>query len=418
MLPSAHSGSHAALQGADASWRDLLRGRDDAIVSDAGLSGELLVARVRLWTFCAIALSPLVGLVNQAGQHENVTASLFAGLGIAVAALILRLLRRGRRIHGLAYLSSIFDITLISLTQYAYLADGLPSAAANSRTMFAAYFIAMGATCLRWDPRLCLTVGALAVAQYAGVAIWAGLSWNAHGADVLSHGQFVWGQQLGLLVLLVAFALLCVAIVRRSLLLRISSTHDALTGLMNRAFLEERLGEELSRATRQGGALCVAMVDVDRFKQVNDEFGHDAGDAALREVAGVLRRSVRRSDLVARWGGEEFALVLPDTTLREAYRRIDWIRATLAATPIQLTDGTRMDLTLSGGIATYPFDGQTPRELFVAADMGLLQAKRSGRDRIVVRTPDDAVGHRPLGVPMDAPVMMESRTGSCESSGN
>lgn len=368
-------------------WRELFGQAADAALIDAGHEGELLVARVRYWTFVAVLFSPLLTLLNEPDRLENYIALVAAGAGLVVAKLILRALEQGRVIRRVALITTVFDVTLVSLTQVLYLVEGLPSVAANSRTTFLAYFVAIACTCLRWDARLCLLAGFLAVAEYLGIALWASVAWPASTADpaylsVVTHGTFLWGQQAGRVVFLIAFTILCLAIIQQSMRLRFSSTHDALTRLMNREYFEERLEVELSRAARHEIPVCVALVDVDHFKSVNDSWGHGAGDAALRVVAQVLRRSLRRSDLVGRWGGEEFAIAFPETRVAEAFGKLEQLRMDIASHTIVLSTGGEIHLTISGGIAASRQDGTTVREILSAADSRLLAAKRSGRNRI------------------------------------
>ena len=341
---------------------------------------------------------PITGLLLDPRRREYLIPLLAAFVGLSVALVVLRALLAGQRPPRLALFTSLFDVTLISATQMGYLFQGMPSVAANSRTTFLAYFIALGATCLRWDLRLCLLTGGMALAQYAIIAIAAGVTWpSTPTPDVLAFGGFDVGSQLGRLIFLASFVVICAAIIRQSIRLRITSTHDALTGLNNRAYFEERMQEELQRARRSGRALALALVDVDHFKSVNDEHGHEAGDVALRQVAGVLRAAVRTSDLVARWGGEEFAIAFPETTPDDAYRKVDLLRAAVAANSLVLPIGTLVRLTVSAGVSAAPFDGDALRDLFLAADESLLEAKETGRDRVVMRR-DPQLVTRPLGV--------------------
>ena len=368
-------------------WRGFFSSGSDAAVIDAGSEGELLVARVRLALMGAISVVPLVSMygVKHVGVRENLIALVTVLAGLVVSALIYGFARRNDRSRRLAILTSAFDVTLVSATQLAYLAQDFPSAAANSRTTFIAYFMAIGATCLRWDVRVTIFSGVLAIAEYMLVAGLSWLRWPAvPTSDVLVHGEFVWGHQLGRVVFLVAFTVLSAAIVRQSLQLRISSTHDALTKVMNRAFFEERLQDELARGRRAGQPLCVALLDIDHFKRVNDEHGHDAGDAALQVVASVMRRALRRTDLVARYGGEEFAIAFPDTRLPEAFGKLEQLRLEIASHTIVLPSGAELRLTASAGLAMASLDGDDVRTLLHAADQRLLDAKRGGRNRVSV----------------------------------
>ncbi|MCA1833462.1 MAG: GGDEF domain-containing protein [Actinobacteria bacterium] len=156
---------------------------------------------------------------------------------------------------------------------------------------------------------------------------------------------------------------------------------DPLTGAPNRRSLEAALAEETKRATRFGRPFSVLMVDVDRFKRVNDEYGHAVGDRVLVEIAARIRKAVRSDlDVVARYGGEEFTVVLPETDPLGAVIVAEKIRDAVAVSPTE--DG--IDLTVSVGVASCPDDGVAADSLLAAADAALYQAKRGGRDRVVV----------------------------------
>lgn len=165
--------------------------------------------------------------------------------------------------------------------------------------------------------------------------------------------------------------------------LRLQSILDPLTGLFNRRYLDETLRRELARAGRARKPLAVVMLDLDHFKRINDEHGHDAGDAVLRTVAQQLKASVRASDVACRYGGEEFALVLPDCTKADAVARCQGILDTLRATPVRTAMQTLKPVTASLGVAVFPEDAPDGESLIGAADRALYRAKGAGRDRIV-----------------------------------
>ncbi|AMV73223.1 diguanylate cyclase [Desulfuromonas carbonis] len=157
---------------------------------------------------------------------------------------------------------------------------------------------------------------------------------------------------------------------------------DPLTGLANRRTLMSTLEREFRRSQRNGAPLSLLMVDIDHFKQVNDRYGHQQGDAVLTTVAGILRRHLRPYDLAARFGGEEFSLVLPETGLDEAVRVGERIRLAVAgqAFPGPLVD---LELTVSLGAAVFPAPGiGSDEDLIRVADHALYQAKDSGRNRL------------------------------------
>jgi diguanylate cyclase (GGDEF)-like protein len=153
---------------------------------------------------------------------------------------------------------------------------------------------------------------------------------------------------------------------------------DPLTGLLNRASLASRAAEVEQQARLSGSAVSVVMLDLDRFKRVNDEYGHERGDAVLRDAAYEIRKSLRSFELVYRIGGEEFLLLLPGADLDTGLEVAERVRmAVAAARPGEL------DLTLSAGVAVGAGESVHYEELFRAADRALLHAKRQGRDRVV-----------------------------------
>jgi diguanylate cyclase (GGDEF)-like protein len=158
---------------------------------------------------------------------------------------------------------------------------------------------------------------------------------------------------------------------------------DGLTGLANRRSCEETLNAELARTERFPGPLALVVADLDDFKEVNDRYGHQAGDVVLREFASLLRESVRDIDLAGRWGGEEFLLVLPGTDLEGATHVADRVRRALAGRIVLSVDGEPIPVTASFGVAAYP-QTQTASALFAAADAALYEAKRTGKNRVSV----------------------------------
>ena len=161
------------------------------------------------------------------------------------------------------------------------------------------------------------------------------------------------------------------------------SVRDPLTGLFNRRYLDESLERELPRAIRNNSGLGVVMMDVDKFKTFNDLFGHDAGDAVLRELGDYLAKFIRRGDLACRYGGEEFTLVLPEASLEDTRRRAEELRVAFRQFSIKHRDIVLGKVTLSLGVAAFPEHGRTAQALLAAADAALLQAKAGGRDRVL-----------------------------------
>ena len=166
--------------------------------------------------------------------------------------------------------------------------------------------------------------------------------------------------------------------------LRQQAIHDPLTGLFNRRYLDETLPRELHMAQRRNAPLSIAMLDIDGFKQFNDSFGHEPGDSLLREFGRVLREHLRKSDISCRYGGDEFVLVLPDSSIADTQERVEQIRVFLKGLKIHHGEQVLGPITLSVGIAQTPEHGTTASELLRAADEAMYAAKQAGRDRIVI----------------------------------
>jgi diguanylate cyclase (GGDEF)-like protein len=161
---------------------------------------------------------------------------------------------------------------------------------------------------------------------------------------------------------------------------------DPLTGLLNRASLESRVAEIEQQARLTDGSVSVVLLDLDRFKRVNDEYGHERGDAVLRDAAYEIRKSLRSFELVYRIGGEEFLLLLPGADLEGGVEIAERVR-----TAVSVGRPGDLELTVSAGVATAAGDEVRYDRLFRAADLALLQAKREGRDRVVASLEPRAV---------------------------
>lgn len=197
-----------------------------------------------------------------------------------------------------------------------------------------------------------------------------------HASDFLAH--------LGII------ASYCIEnVINRARLLRSGFT-DVLTGWHNRRYLQVRLKEELARASRDRSNLVCLMLDVDHFKSVNDTWGHAAGDAVLRELAQRIEGEVRASDIAARFGGEEFVVLLPNTGTEDGERLAERIRRAISASEFELPGGEQAAITVSIGIAGIVPEARSSDlktlgdSLIARADVALYKAKSDGRDRVVV----------------------------------
>ncbi|MBB1125341.1 GGDEF domain-containing protein [Thiospirillum jenense] len=168
--------------------------------------------------------------------------------------------------------------------------------------------------------------------------------------------------------------------------LREDAIRDPLTGLFNRRYLNESLQREFTRCRHNGGSLIVAMLDLDHFKHFNDHYGHEAGDAVLRAVGHLLQHSLRREDIVCRYGGEEITIILSETTLAVAAARLDAVRQALTALCIRHQDQELPPISASIGMAVAEPIDLTPDTVLARADAALYLAKQHGRNRIEVNT--------------------------------
>jgi diguanylate cyclase (GGDEF)-like protein len=172
--------------------------------------------------------------------------------------------------------------------------------------------------------------------------------------------------------------------------LREQSIRDPLTRLFNRRFLEESLQRELQLASRKKHALTVLFLDLDHFKRFNDTFGHDAGDMVLQSLADLFRNFFRSTDICCRYGGEEFAIILPESSSKDATLRADALRAEVKGLRLQYKKQPLGPLSLSAGVAAFPEHGSTSEELLKIADECLYQSKARGRDVVTVAVPHNA----------------------------
>ncbi len=166
--------------------------------------------------------------------------------------------------------------------------------------------------------------------------------------------------------------------------LREQSIRDPLTGLYNRRYMEEALKQHLSRVTRQLHPLGIIMIDIDRFKNFNDTYGHAAGDLLLRELGQLLQRHIRGEDVACRYGGEEFILIIPGISLEIAQQRAEYLRQEAKQLRLQDNGQSYEGITLSLGVAFYPLHARKIDAVLRAADVALYRAKQEGRDRVVI----------------------------------
>jgi diguanylate cyclase (GGDEF)-like protein len=220
----------------------------------------------------------------------------------------------------------------------------------------------------QWGEKSCLTVPMLSVDGPTGLlTLWDSTRERRYSED-----------ELALATSLAELAGEAVRGARLLCRLRSLSETDSLTGLANHRKIHAFLDLVQARAQRYGSRFSLAMLDVDGFKLLNDTYGHPAGDLVLRQVAGLLKEQTRASDIVGRYGGDEFMLILPETTCAEAAALTEKLRAALAQEPYVTATGEQVPVRVSFGIASYPQDGRDTAELVAVADANLYTSKRNG----------------------------------------
>jgi diguanylate cyclase (GGDEF)-like protein len=156
---------------------------------------------------------------------------------------------------------------------------------------------------------------------------------------------------------------------------------DGLTGIFNRRHFESKIAEEIERAQRYENELAVIMIDIDHFKKLNDEFGHLLGDEALRQISAIFVQNLRKFDHACRYGGEEFAILAPQTSGEHAMMVAEKLRKVVEGWSFP---GVPRPVTITAGVSSYPANGRTRDELVKAADDALYQAKQAGRNRVML----------------------------------
>ncbi len=378
--------------------------RPDPALATAGIEGELVVARVRVLAMGLLLIAPTWNVTHHPHDPVHVTGFAVTLAAALVSVGILLALRRGRWRPWIGFASSSFDVSMVSLALVSFLIVGSPMIALNSKVTFEMYFLALVATSLRYDARICIAVGLLALAQYGGLWAFAAASYDLADPEyVAAAGPYSRVDLSTRLILLGVATILAVTIVRRAQRLLYLASRDRLTGLFNRGHFDRALRAAMERSRREGQPLSVALVDVDHFKSINDTYGHALGDRALQQVAQLLDRTMRRTDVVARYGGEEFAILLGGTGRDAARARVEAIRREVADTPIDLGEGQVLHINFSAGIAGIPDDAGvvTAKGLVAKADERLLAAKRGGRARCVGADPVP----QPYPVPPGGPIL-------------
>jgi len=358
----------------------------DEVMRELVGSGERLVARARL-LLSVLALSlPLLAAAAGAGMGRILACLAAVVLANAMALLWLVLARRRRT--WLPFATSAWDISLVTLV-LAVLATRDPAATLHAAVAWSFYLVVIGSTALRADGRLTMFTGGLALVQYAVLAATEHALGDAMplGLQPLDAGVPGIGiHLLRALLLLIATATAAVLVRRMQALVELSG-HDGLTGLPNRSWLLQRMPHVFATARNSAASLTLVLLDIDRFRRVNDEAGPKAGDRALRHIAATMSGMLADNEALARIGGQEFVMVL-HCPAGSAWERLDRLRRTLVENPFLPERGQdAFAFTFSAGLAAWPQDGASTSGLLGCADRRMRSAKAAGGNRIVARDP-------------------------------
>jgi diguanylate cyclase (GGDEF)-like protein len=376
----------------------LERSFEDAIRRDSGVrklwaqprlelraaahEGELLFARLRIAIVAVFSVFPTLHLLEGGTGGETWVGGLVILGSLALSILLLRLASARYRLPWLSFASTWVDVSILTATLalYARLFD--PLIATNNQFSWGIYLLTIAASALRYDPRVCLWTGGWAVLQYlALVLLCRGLLLD--GEISVRYGAFSWHAQAARVILMLVASFLAWVLVRRAEQLWRLSVRDSRTGLYNHSFFVDRLDEVLAHAERSGAQVSVAMIDIDHFKDINDAFGHAAGDRVLETLALALRHGVGARDLVGRYGGDEFAVLMPSTSADRARRLMADLLAALPSLSFRARDESIPPPSISIGLATAPADGRSAADLLQRADQRLYAVKESGRGDVL-----------------------------------
>ncbi|HEU5397845.1 MAG TPA: GGDEF domain-containing protein [Gammaproteobacteria bacterium] len=368
-------------------WQDFWKAPDAAMLL-AGGEGERQVATVRVGVVAFLLVTPVYRLIAYPPNPENFWGFVVALGAMGVALYIFTWLRFHSYRPWFGFLTSTLDGSIVTLALLVFVVTGSPLDGVNDKITFEVYFLAIMAMSLRQDRRICLLVGACLVLQYGLLSLYVATHYDVKTlfAHYQYNGAYDAADQWTRIILMCSASFIAYAYVVRSQTLVNRAIRDPMTGLLNRGYFEILFNYEIERARRYQQRFAVLLLDADHFKRINDNHGHAAGDATLKALAGLLQRNLRESDIVVRFGGEEFVLLLHDTGAEAALAKAEFLREATSRLVVGAPQYA-IQFTLSAGIAIYPDDGTVAHVLLSRADQRLLLAKQGGRNRVVGRDP-------------------------------
>jgi diguanylate cyclase (GGDEF)-like protein len=382
--------AHDETEGAVPLYRRVLRwlerqtaSRVEDEVVGAGRGGPPV--RLVLPIVSPVLLVPAALLLREPENAGAFVALVAGGFAIAYAAVADVADRRMRNPFWLQLFNSLVYAGLISAVLWAFVTLEHPRPHSHWIVFFL-YFLLIGASGLSDDPRQCVGTGIFSVIGYLALLPFLDRAAMGGASPMAARlaPEFEWVANSTKVALMIGATVLASASAGRGRALRRMSLRDGLTGLLNRHAFDECLERVARRAERNHGSMTIAMIDIDHFKRLNDGHGHATGDAVLRWVASWLLRCFRTTDVVARFGGEEFVVAFLDTDDEGLRPRLETLRLGIERTRLRhLESGSDIRVTVSMGTARFPVDGDSVADVLACADERLYAAKQAGRNRIV-----------------------------------
>jgi diguanylate cyclase (GGDEF)-like protein len=331
------------------------------------------VVRIVSWTFI-LATGTIVAVT---GLWPNTQVAIFVLLALAGAFVLV--------VHDLLPPDALgpakFIIEGSVAITFATILVALTGGAASP--FFFTFFLIVGGAALVVSPRVTLALVGIACVGYTLAVLTTPANAPPSGQSEALVSVAKLGIDLTALIMLAYVAMVIAREQRRSRDAAIRlSTVDPLTGLFNRTYFFAAVDREIARSARSGRGFCLLMMDLDGLKSINDKFGHFHGDRVLRQVGEVIESGVRRIDTAARYGGDEFVVLLPETDPSGAYVLAEKVRLGVADLSVDV-NGMPIRPSMSVGVVAYPDDGRTSDELTISADQAMYASKRGGKNRVM-----------------------------------
>lgn len=343
---------------------------------------EHMLGRLRVLVVALLTVLPTYRFLTGGFSDPIYRWSFTLNTTIFLAAVGLVLLhRRLRYAPWQGQLSAVLDVTLVTLILLVFTAVAGHESGMFNRNTWPVYCVALMAAGLRLDYRAVVYAAIAAFVGYSTVIAASLLHPSASIFPADQIGRLLF-DQLNRFVVLFISMLVALAVVRVCVRLVELASLDGVTLALNRTAFDTVLRLEVERARREGEPFALVIIDLDDLKHVNDEYGHARGDEALRLLSRRLSAVLRKSDVIARFGGDEFTILMPKARAADAERRLQELRVSLAEHGLTI-GSTYVPLRITAGIACFPEDGTEELTLHDVADSRLIAGKRAGRDRVI-----------------------------------